>query len=34
VEIDEKPVKESFKELRKLIGKYWDGIDDITTVLG
>jgi hypothetical protein len=33
VELDNKPIKETFAELRNLLGKHWDKIDDINSVI-
>lgn len=34
INYEPKPLKETFSELRKLIGKHWDKIDDVNSVLG
>lgn len=34
VEFENKPLKQTFSELKNLLGKHWDKIDDISSVIG
>jgi hypothetical protein len=34
IEYEPRPINETFDDLKSLIGKYWDQVDDIDTILG